>query len=234
MSSGEARGLAGSRVLSSRSPQPGGGTAHGSLRTISPASPVRRGPRQRPPRWSTRVRTVSPHARGGDSSRFRPSREYAACWICSTPRLLHNPGRSVTCEIQAPGPLFTHEPPNGYLFTEKDVSPGTVRTCFRRWPMGSPEAGVTSLFPRLAKFASSCRRPRGEFRGARTAASRRHGVLSTPGRRPPLEGRHYDGRFASVWAACRSASSSACPASTPDRMVRATRSSSARCGLVSE
>ncbi|SDP77916.1 hypothetical protein SAMN04487981_1403 [Streptomyces sp. cf386] len=58
--------------------------------------------------------------------------------------------------------------------------------------------------------------------------------LSNSGRRPLFEGRRYDGGFCSPCAACRSASSSACPASTPDRMVRATRRSSATCGLVSE
>lgn len=42
------------------------------------------------------------------------------------------------------------------------------------------------------------------------------------------------GRGLSPCAACRSASISACPARTPDRIVRATRSSSATCGSVSE
>ena len=77
-------------------------------------------------------------------------------------------------------------------------------------------------------------RPNGRPLGAPSMARVFPRALSTLRRRRPIEGQRHDGGFPRVWAARRSARSSACPASTPDRMVRATRSSSAMSGLVSE
>ncbi len=68
-----------------------------------------------------------------------------------------------------------------------------------------------------------------------TEGGRRVASARWPSRRAAAGQRvGYDGGFVSAAAVCRSARSPAWLASTPDRMVRATLSSSATCGLVSE
>lgn len=139
-------------------------------------------------------------------------------------------------------PASTHltctEPPNSRACGRTLSGRGGAGSATARCP-GSCAAGPRTLADTVRNGPQVPDRPPATgvtSLGGEATASRTTGTLSTRGRRPPTGCglRRYDGGFGCGRAACRSASSSACPARTPDRMVRATRSSSATCGLVSE
>lgn len=106
--------------------------------------------------------------------------------------------------------------------------PALLRTLDRKGGRGASDAVEAGRdLPLAVCFTGGSRRTKAVASTVQSAVHVRQEAAAGLGRR-------QTGGFASGVAARRSARSSAWPASTPERMDRATASSSATCGLVSE